>query len=638
MKHITLGIVAHVDAGKTTLSESLMYKTGNLRKLGRVDNGDAFLDPDELEKKRGITIFSHNAKISSPNFEITLLDTPGHIDFASQTIEALGVLDYAILVVSALDGVTGYTKQLWNLLKKYQIPAFIFVNKMDIHEVAKTSILKDLQENLDANCIDFMEKGDKFYENVATTDENLLDKYLNGESIEEDIPKLVAQRKIFPVYFGSALKLDGIDDLLQGLEKWSIEPQYENQLQGRVHKITHDQKGERLTWMKLLGGNLKPKEEINGEKINQIRSYNGEKYDLVNEMNPGQICALVGLTKTYPGQGIGLQDLIDDSLKPVLVYKVETDVDIFECLNALRQLEDEDPLLHVDWVEELQEIHVEIMGEVQREILKQIMKERFNLDVDFVEGNILYKETITNKIEAVGHFEPLRHYSEVHFLLEPGAPNSGLVFENKCDLEVLSKNWQEQIMTALESKTHLGVLTGSPITDMKVTLIGGRGSNVHTVGGDFREATSRGVRQGLMELKSKNAVQLLEPWYEFELEIPQDQVGRALNDIQKMSGKFDAPENLATSTIIKGRAPVSEMISYSENVRNYTHGQGRLQTIFVDYYPCHNKDEIIEKFNYDPMSDLENTPNSVFCSHGAGHTVVWNEVPSHAQYPYTYKW
>lgn len=391
MKHITLGIVAHVDAGKTTLSESLMYKTGNLRKLGRVDNGDTFLDPDELEKKRGITIFSHNAKISSPNFEMTLLDTPGHIDFASQTIEALSVLDYAILVVSALDGVTGYTKQLWNLLKKYQIPAFIFVNKMDIHEVAKTSILKDLQENLDTNCIDFMEKGDDFYENVATTDENLLDKYLNGESIEEDIPKLVAQRKIFPVYFGSALKLDGIDDLLQGLEKWSIEPQYENQLQGRVHKITHDQKGERLTWMKLLGGNLKPKEEINGEKINQIRSYNGEKYDLVNEMIPGQICALVGLTKTYSGQGIGLQDLIDDSLKPILVYKVETDVDIFECLNALRQLEDEDPLLHVDWVEELQEIHVEIMGEVQREILKQIMKVRFNLDVDFIEGNILYK-------------------------------------------------------------------------------------------------------------------------------------------------------------------------------------------------------------------------------------------------------
>ncbi len=615
-----------------------MYKTGNLRKLGRVDNGDAFLDPDELEKKRGITIFSHNAKISSPNFEITLLDTPGHIDFASQTIEALSVLDYAILVVSALDGVSGYTKQLWNLLKKYRIPAFIFVNKMDIHEVAKTSILKDLQENLDANCIDFMEKGDDFYENVATTDENLLDKYLNDESIEEDIPKLVAQRKIFPVYFGSALKLDGIDDLLQGLEKWSIEPQYENQLQGRVHKITHDQKGERLTWMKLLGGNLKPKEEINGEKINQIRSYNGEKYDLVNEMNPGQICVLVGLTKTYPGQGIGLQDLIDDSLKPILVYKVETDVDIFECLNALQQLEDEDPLLHVDWVEELQEIHVEIMGEVQREILKQIMKERFNLDVDFVEGNILYKETITNKIEAVGHFEPLRHYSEVHFLLEPGAPNSGLVFENKCDLEVLSKNWQEQIMSSLKTKTHLGVLTGSPITDMKITLIGGRGSNVHTVGGDFREATYRGVRQGLMELESKDAVQLLEPWYDFELEIPQDQVGRALNDIQKMSGKFDAPENLATSTIIKGRAPVSEMISYSENVRNYTHGQGRLQTIFVGYYPCHNKDEIIEKFAYDPMSDLENTPNSVFCSHGAGHTVVWNEVPSHAQYPYTYKW
>lgn len=636
MKHITLGIVAHVDAGKTTLSESLMYKTGNLRKLGRVDNGDSFLDPDELEKKRGITIFSHNAKISNPDFEITLLDTPGHIDFASQTIEALSVLDYAILVVSALDGVTGYTKQLWNLLKKYQIPVFIFVNKMDVHEADKTSILTDLQENLNANCSDFTEDGTDFYENVATTDENLLDKYLNGESIEEDIPKLVAQRKIFPVYFGSALKLAGIDALLQGLEKWSGQPQYGNQFQGRVYKITHDQKGERLTWMKLLGGNIKPKEEINGEKINQIRSYNGEKYELVNEMDPGQICALVGLTKTYPGQGIGIPDLIDDSLKPVLVYKVKTDADIFECLKALRQLEDENPLLHVDWVEELQEIHVEIMGEVQREILKQIMKERFNLDVDFVEGNILYKETITDKIEAVGHFEPLRHYSEVHFLLEPSAPNSGLVFENKCNLEVLSKNWQEQIMTALRAKTHLGVLTGSPIVDMKITLIGGRASNVHTVGGDFREATSRGVRQGLMELKSKDAVQLLEPWYEFELEVPQDQVGRALNDIQKMSGKFDAPENLATSTIIKGKAPVSEMMSYSEKVRNYTHGQGRLQTIFTGYYPCHNRDEIIKRLAYDPMSDLENTPNSVFCSHGAGHTVVWNEVPSHAQYPYTY--
>lgn len=637
MKHITLGIVAHVDAGKTTLSESLMYKTGNLRKLGRVDNGDSFLDPDELEKKRGITIFSHNAKISNPDFEITLLDTPGHIDFASQTIEALSVLDYAILVVSALDGVTGYTKQLWNLLKKYQIPVFIFVNKMDVHEADKTSILTDLQENLNANCSDFTEDGTDFYENVATTDENLLDKYLNGESIEEDIPKLVAQRKIFPVYFGSALKLAGIDALLQGLEKWSSEPQYGNQFQGRVYKITHDQKGERLTWMKLLGGNIKPKEEINGEKINQIRSYNGEKYELVNEMDPGQICVLVGLTKTYPGQGIGIPDLIDDSLKPVLVYKLKTDADIFECLKALRQLEDENPLLHVDWVEELQEIHVEIMGEVQREILKQIMKERFNLDVDFVEGNILYKETIIDKIEAVGHFEPLRHYSEVHFLLEPSAPNSGLVFENKCDLEVLSKNWQEQIMTALRAKTHVGVLTGSPIADMKITLIGGRASNVHTVGGDFREATSRGVRQGLMELKSKDAVQLLEPWYNFELEIPQDQVGRALNDIQKMSGKFDAPENLATSTIIKGRAPVSEMMSYSEKVRNYTHGQGRLQTIFAGYYPCHNRNEIIEKFAYDPMSDLENTPNSVFCSQGVGHTVVWNEVPHHAQYPYPYK-
>lgn len=636
LKQLTIGMIAHVDAGKTTLSESLMYKMGNLRKLGRVDNGDAFLDTEELEKKRGITIFSHNAHLTGSKLDITLVDTPGHIDFVVQTVEALSVLDYAILVVSATDGVTGYVKQLNSLLKKYNIPTFIFVNKMDIHDISKDEVIADLNKNLEGNCVDFTNLTADFYENIATSDEKMLDKYLAGESIDMEIPGLIKKRQVFPVYFGSALKIDGIDELITGLEKWTLSPDYGEKLQARVYKITHDKDNERLTWIKLTGGSLKPKQEINGEKINQIRLYNGEKFDVLEEMKPGQVCALTGLSKTYPGQGIGQKDLIDTSLSPVLAFKVQTNEDIFKCLAALRELEDEDPFLNVEWIEELQEIHVEIMGEVQREILQQKIKNRFDLDVDFTEGTILYKETITDKIEAVGHFEPLRHYSEVHFLLEPLKANSGLVFEDDCSLEVLANNWQQQIMTALKSKSHLGVLTGSPITDMKITLIGGRASNVHTVGGDFREATYRGVRQGLMELKQRNALKLLEPWYKFELELPLDQVGRALNDIQKMGGEFDPPNNLNNSTIITGKAPVSEMMSYSEQVRNYSHGEGRLETTLIGYYPCHNSEEVIQNTNYDPVSDLKNTPNSVFCSHGAGHTVTWDKVPEFSQYPYQY--
>lgn len=638
MKKITAGIVAHVDAGKTTLSEAMLYEAGNLRKLGRVDNGDAFLDPDSLEKKRGITIFSHEAQLKTDNFKMTLLDTPGHVDFASQTEEVLSVLDYAILVISATDGVTSYTRTLWNLLKRYGVPCFIFINKMDAPDVDKEKIIADVQESLNDNCFDFSNNDDAFYENIATVDEKLLDQYLNeGKISDNQIQNLIAERKLFPIYFGSALKLDGVTEFIAGLEKWSKPFKGSEKLAARIFKISHDEKGNRLTWLKVLGGQLKAKMELfPDEKVDQLRDYDGSKYQVISEAQSGEVIAATGLTSTYPGQGINVAD-ISNSLRPVLTYRVNpAENDIYKCLDALKILEDEDPNLHVKWSEHLQEIHLQIMGKIQLEILQQLLADRFNLNITFDQGSILYKETITQKIEAVGHFEPLRHYSETHLLLEPGKANSGLVFENNCSLEILDKNWQHQIMTALTSKEHLGVLTGSPITDMKITLIGGRGSNVHTVGGDFREATYRAVRQGLMELKQRNACKLLEPWYDFRLEIPADQVGRALNDIQRMSGKFNSPEDNGQYTVITGQAPVSEMQDYASEVRSYTHGEGYLECIVSGYRDCHNSEEIISEKNYDPVSDLENTPNSVFCSHGAGHTVTWDKVPETAQFSYLY--
>lgn len=637
MKTITMGILAHVDAGKTTLSEALLYTAGNLRNLGRVDNGDAFLDTNSLEKKRGITIFSHAAKLTTADLDITLLDTPGHVDFASQTEETLGVLDYAILVVSATDGVVSYTKALWRLLQRYNVPTFIFVNKTDIAGVDLKQVLTDIQENLDQGCIDFRKIDDTFYENIASVDDGLLEKYLDGQTIEvADIQKLILQRKVFPIFSGSALKLTGITEFLSGLDQWTKEKAFGPDFKARCFKISHDKNGERLSWLRVLGGELKAKTELNGEKINQLRSYNGKKFEVISEASAGDVVVATGLQNTYPGQGFGVNDT-HDLFKPVLTYKVNPgDNDIHACLNALRTLEDENPQLHVTWSEHLQEIRVQLMGEIQLEILQQILQERFNLAVTFEQGNILYKETITAPIEAVGHFEPLRHYAEVHLLLEPGPANSGIIFENKCDLEVLTKNWQHQIMTALKSKEHLGVLTGSPITDMKITLIGGKGSLVHSVGGDFREATYRAIRQGLMELKVRNELQLLEPWYDFRLEIGQDEVGRALNDIQRMHGKFDTPQNVGEMTVIEGSAPVSEMQDYAPEVRSYTHGQGIFECVVKGYLSCHNADEVIAEKGYDPVSDLENTPNSVFCSHGAGHTVTWDKVPQTAHYPYTY--
>lgn len=636
MKKITAGIVAHVDAGKTTLSEALLYKAGNLRTLGRVDNGDAFLDTQQLEKKRGITIFSHEAKLTTNDAEITLLDTPGHVDFAFQTEETFSVLDYAILVISVTDGITSYAKTLWRLLERSHVPVFIFINKIDAVGANPAEVLSDLQEDLSENCIDFSQEDNIFYENIAAADDQLLEKYLNGGQVTvEDIQGLIAQRKVFPVYFGSALKLTGVAEFLTGFNKWTCERKFAENFAARCFKISHDKNGERLTWLRIFGGELKAKTELNDEKINQLRDYNGDKFTTITTAKVGEIVAATGLSKTYPGQGFGMRDANNAWLKPVLTYKVNTE-DVHACLKALRVLEDENPQLHVTWSEHLQEIRVQVMGKIQLEILQQLLQERFNLSVTFEQGSILYKETITKPVEGVGHFEPLRHYAEVHLLLEPGERNSGLVFENKCSLEVLTKNWQHQIMTALKSKEHLDVLIGSPITDMKITLLGGKGSIVHSVGGDFREATYRAVRQGLMELKKQNQVKLLEPWYNFRLEIGEDQVGRALNDIQKMHGKFNSPENKGTRTIITGSAPVNEMQDYAADVRNYTHGDGNLECVVQGYLPCHNAEEIIEQKSYDPVSDMENTPNSVFCSHGAGHTVTWDKVPETAHYPYTY--
>lgn len=638
MKKITTGIVAHVDAGKTTLSEALLYRAGNIRNLGRVDNGDAFLDTQQLEKKRGITIFSHEAKLTTDDAEITLLDTPGHVDFAFQTEEVLSVLDYAILVISTTDGVTSYAKTLWNLLEKNHVPVFIFVNKIDIAGTNKGQVLTDIQKSLSENCLDFSQEDQTFYENVASADDQLLEKYLNGEEImNSDIQNLIVQRKIYPVYFGSALKLTGITEFLAGFDKWTKEKEYSPDFSARCFKISHDKNGERLSWIKILGGKLQAKTELAGEKINKLREYNGEKFTTVVKVNAGEIVAATGLTKTYLGQGFCATDAKEASLKPVLTYKLNPlDEDIHACLMALKTLGDENPQLHVTWSEHLQELRVQVMGKIQLEILKQLLQERFTLTVDFEQGSILYKETIAQPVEGVGHFEPLRHYAEVHLLLEPGPRNSGVVFENNCSLEVLTKNWQHQIMTALKSKEHLGVLLGTPITDVKITLLGGKGSIVHSVGGDFREATYRAVRQGLMELKEQDQLILLEPWYDFRLEVSQEHIGRALNDIQKMSGQFNSPENKGDRTIIEGSAPVSEMQDYAAQVRGYTHGDGIFECVVKGYLPCHNAQEIIEQKNYDPVSDLENTPNSVFCSHGAGHTVTWDKVPETAHYPYTY--
>lgn len=641
-KQITAGLVAHVDAGKTTLTEALLYQSGQRRKLGRVDNGDAFLDPDQLEKQRGITIFAHQANLQYNDLQLTLLDTPGHVDFAAQTEQVLQVLDYAILVISASNGLPGYTRTLWSLLDRYRVPTFIFINKVDSVGADPAGLIQQLQAELSPGCIDFT--GNQITsgptaEAIALQDDTVLEDYLtSGQLSTTTVQQLIKQRKVFPCLTGSALKLTGVNELLAAMAKWTLPTNYDPDFSARVFKISHDQNGHRLTWVRVTGGRLQAKQELlPGEKADQLRVYNGDKFTIHQEVTTGHVAAVAGLTTSYPGQGLGSSnDGRPPQLQPVLSYAVATgSADPQASLRALRELADEDPQLKVSWSKHLQEIHVHLMGEVQREILEQLLTQRYGLHLQFSQGQILYRETIDHAIEGVGHFEPLRHYAEVHLLLTPVPRGSGLTFASNCREEVLSHNWQEQVLTSLRAKEHRGVLTGAPLTDVKITLIGGKGSIVHSVGGDFREATWRAVRQGLMELQSDHHNILLEPWYRYRLTIPQDQVGRAINDIQQMHGQFKLATNTSnTMAVLSGMAPVATMRDYAITVRNYSHGQGQLDCIVGGYRPCHNAETVIKDHHYEATADLLNTPDSVFCAHGAGYPVKWNQVPQMAHFPY----
>lgn len=640
--HICIGLLAHVDAGKTTLSESMLYLSGRIRQQGRVDHGNAYLDTYELERARGITIFSKQAELVFGELEVTLLDTPGHVDFSAEMERTLRVLDYAILVINGADGVQGHTETLWKLLKQYRIPAFLFINKMDQNGTDAEKLLEELRVKLSGSCIRFGEAEDseEFLENVAMAEEQVLETYLEHGTIERgEISRLIWERKVFPCYFGSALKNIGVKEFLAGLECYAKERSYPEEFGAKVYKIARDPQGNRLTYLKVTGGVLKVRDLIRyqdvEEKVSQIRIYSGEKYDAVQEVRAGRVCAVTGLTKTYPGEGLGAEPPSEGPvLTPVLNYQLilPEGCDTHGMLLKLRQLEEEDPELHIVWNEELGEIHAQLMGEVQTEILQSMIRERFQTEVTFGQGNIVYKETIKRPAEGVGHFEPLRHYAEVHLLLEPGESGSGLVFAADCSEDVLDRNWQRLILTHLAEKEHRGVLTGSAITDMKITLVAGRAHLKHTEGGDFRQATYRAVRQGL---KSTESV-LLEPYYEFRMEIPAEFVGRALTDIQRMAGEFQTPDTEGDFAVITGSAPVSEMRDYQLEVTSYTKGRGRLFCILKGYAPCHNAEEVIEQIGYDSEGDLDNPTGSVFCAHGAGFHVSWDQVPDHMHLEYVW--
>ena len=633
-KHICLGILAHVDAGKTTLSEGMLYLSGRIRSMGRVDHGDAFLDTYELERERGITIFSKQAVFRWKDMEITLLDTPGHVDFSAEMERVLQVLDCAVLVVSAADGVQSHTMTLWRLLKRYEIPVFLFVNKMDRDDADREGLMRELRERLSEGCTDIesIYAGDEEkMESMAVCDEMMLEEYLEKGTVgKEMISRAVAARKIFPCWFGSALRAEGIAEFLDGIAELSPCPAYGNDLGAKVYKISRDSQGNRLTWLKVTGGLLKVKEalpDVPG-KINQIRIYSGEKYELVREAQAGTVCAVTGLEETHPGQGIGCEEASElPVLEPVLTYRIELPdgCDVHTMLRNLRQIEEEEPQLHVVWEEDSGEIHIQLMGEVQTEVLQQMVKDRFGVLIGFGEGNIVYKETIKAPVEGIGHFEPLRHYAEVHLLLEPGERGSGMQFLSECAEDVLDRNWQRLILTHLEEKEHKGVLTGSAVTDMRITLLTGRAHQKHTEGGDFRQATCRAVRQGLRKAESV----LLEPYYEFRMELPMENVGRAMSDIQRMSGSFDGPEAENGQAVLTGSAPVSEMRGYQKEFAAYTGGFGRMFCTVRGYDICHNSEEVIGRLAYDPDSDVENTADSVFCSHGAGIIIPWYEVEEH---------
>ncbi len=636
MKKITIGIVAHVDGGKTTLSEALLYTTGKIRKLGRVDHKDAYLDTFQMERDRGITIFSKQAVMEYNDMRLILLDTPGHVDFSAEMERTLSVLDYAVLVVSGSEGVQGHTETLWKLLETYHVPTFLFVNKMDMPNVSGDFLLHEIKEKLSDSVVRFP-AGVGTMEDIAMCDEDLFETYMEGGEISETIiSELIYNRNLFPCYFGSALQLDGVDSLLEGLYQYTYEPIYSEKFGAKVFKISKDHNNNRLTHLKITGGSLKVKDILSGmngaiewsEKVNEIRVYSGEKYDAVGEVKAGDVCAVIGLTNTYQGEGMGFEtEEIPPSLIPVLSYKldVQNKVHMNQVYQQLKELEEEDPTLKITWNEEKKELTANVMGQVQIEVLKSLIKERFDLDVEFGAGSILYKETITNTVEGVGHFEPLRHYAEVHLLLEPGMPGSGLTFESHVSENELSKNWQRLIMTHLEEKMHRGVLTGAPITDICITIVGGNAHLKHTEGGDFRQATYRAVRQGLKKAESV----LLEPYYDFTLTIPTDNVGRAMTDISQMEGTMNPPETVHERSVLTGYAPVSTMWNYINDVNEYSHGQGTLTLKFKGYAPCHNAQEVIEKAGYDSEADLRNPTGSVFCAHGAGFNVPWNEVENY---------
>ena len=642
-KQLVIGILAHVDSGKTTLSEALLYGTGTIRKLGRVDHKDAFLDTDALEKARGITIFSKQALFTAGNTDFTLLDTPGHVDFSTETERTLQVLDYAVLVISGTDGVQSHTETLWRLLRRYRIPTFVFVNKMDLPGPGREALLTQLNRRLGDGFVDFgAEQADRD-EALALCDERLMEAMLDrGILTDTDLIPAIARRHVFPCWFGSALKLQGVDALVEGLDRYTRPAPALEAFGAKVFKVSQDEQGNRLTWLRVTGGVLKVKAQLTGEvdgepwaeKANQLRLYSGAKFTLAECIGPGQVCAVTGLTKARPGEGLGAERDSDlPVLEPVLSYQVllPEGADVHAALGKLHRLEEEEPQLHVVWNETLGEIHVQLMGEIQLEVLKSLLAERYGLEVSFGPGGILYKETITEAMEGVGHYEPLRHYAEVHLKLEPLPRGSGMQFAADCREEVLDKNWQRLVLTHLEEKQHLGVLIGAPLTDVKITLIAGRAHLKHTEGGDFRQATYRAVRQGLMMAEQIHKTQLLEPWYAFRLELPSDNVGRAMNDIQNMGGSFDPPETGADgdTTLLTGTAPASTMRSYPMEVVGYTRGRGHLTLTLDGYRPCHNAAEVIEAAGYEPEHDLDNPADSVFCAHGAGFVVPWEQVRSH---------
>lgn len=699
MKQIVAGVLAHVDAGKTTLSEAMLYVSGEVRRLGRVDHGDAFLDTDALEKRRGITIYSKDAIIDYPGMRLTLLDTPGHVDFAADMERTLGVLDVALLVISAVDGVQGHTETLWRLLERYHVPTFIVINKIDALApgISRDDVLAGIRKRFGEVCVDtglpqnsadIAENADtpvtadtpvpsdasvtadahaatgastgmivggssahaqisagsrmEHDEDVAALDESALDEYCDtGRISPGTISRMIAQRKLVPCLWTSALQLQGIRHLLDLLAAYAPEPRYDKDFGARVFRISHDAQHNRLSWLKVTGGELPVKSEIEPYgKIDQIRRYSGAKYDILQSAPAGTVCAVTGLEGTVPGQGLGMQtDASHPLLEPVLTYTVTaTDgTDTHKLLGALRELEDEEPLLHVRWIERLEEIHIQLMGAVQLEIVQELLRTRFGIEVAFDRGGIVYHETIDTPVEGVGHFEPLRHYAEVHLLLEPLELGRGLQFASDCSLDVLDRNWQRLIMTHMREREHLGVLIGAPITDMRITLLTGRSHDKHTEGGDFRQATYRAIREGLMQARQDGHCHVLEPWYRFRLELPADQVGHAMADIQRMSGTFDPPDNDGTTAVLEGEAPVEGMRDYAMDVNAYTHGRGSLTCVSAGYRPCHDEDTVIAAAGYDPEADLENTPDSVFCAHGAGYPVKWYKVPEFMHLPFAWQ-